>query len=43
MSPGPQSIAEEPRVYVQRVWGDLPEATARRVFHDNAARTYRLD
>jgi predicted TIM-barrel fold metal-dependent hydrolase len=43
MSPGPQSIAEEPRVYAQRAWGDLPEATARKVFHDNAARIYRLD
>ena len=42
MSPGPQSIAEHPRDYVERVWSDLPEATARKVFHDNAARIYNL-
>jgi predicted TIM-barrel fold metal-dependent hydrolase len=43
MYPGPKSIAERPREYAQRVWGDLPEATLRKVFHSNAARLYRLD
>ncbi len=42
MSPGPQSVAEHPRDYAQRVWSDLPEDTARKVFHDNAARIYGL-
>ena len=43
MSPGPQSIAEHPTDYVERVWSDLPETTARKVFHDNAARIYNLN
>ena len=43
MAPGPQSIAEHPRDYVERVLGDLPEDTIRKVMHDNAARVYHLD
>jgi predicted TIM-barrel fold metal-dependent hydrolase len=43
MSPGPQSVAEHPRDYVERAWGDLPDAIARKIFHDNAARIYGLD
>jgi predicted TIM-barrel fold metal-dependent hydrolase len=43
MSPGPQSIADHPRDYVQRAWADLPEATLQKVFHGNAARIYQLD
>ena len=43
MAPGPKSIAEHPRDYVERVMGDLPEDTIRKVMHDNAARVYHLD
>jgi predicted TIM-barrel fold metal-dependent hydrolase len=42
MSPGPQSAAEHPRDYVERVLGDLPEDKIRKVVHDNAARVYHL-
>jgi predicted TIM-barrel fold metal-dependent hydrolase len=42
MSPGPQSVAERPRDYAERVLADLPESSLRKVLHDNAARVYRL-
>jgi len=43
MAPGPQTVAEHPRSYAQREFGDLPEATLRKIFHDNAALVYGLD
>jgi len=43
MSPGPQTPAERPRVYAQRVLGHLPEETLRKVLHESAARIYGLD
>ena len=43
MSPGPASGAIAPDVYVDEVLGDLPEATRRKILHDNAARLYHLD
>ncbi len=43
MSPGPQSIAEHPRDYAERVLSGLPEDTIAKVLHDNAARIYQLD
>jgi len=43
MAPGPRTPAERPRVYAQRVLGDLPEDTVRKVLHDNAASLYGLD
>ena len=43
LSPGPASTADIPRKFVDDALGDLPEATARKVLHDNAARVYHLD
>jgi predicted TIM-barrel fold metal-dependent hydrolase len=43
MAPGPQSAATRPREYAQRVLGGLPEATLRKVLHDNAAALYGVD
>ncbi len=43
MSPGPQSTAEHPRDYAERVLSGLPEDTIAKVLHDNAARIYQLD
>ncbi len=43
MSPGPQTPAEHPRVYADRVLGDLPDATLQKVLHDTAGRLYQLD
>jgi predicted TIM-barrel fold metal-dependent hydrolase len=43
MSPGPQTPAERPRVYAERVLGHLPEPTLRKVLHESAARVYGLD
>ena len=42
MSPGPASIAERPRDFIERQLGGLPEADLRSVLHDNAARIYDL-
>jgi predicted TIM-barrel fold metal-dependent hydrolase len=39
-SPGPATIAQHPRVYAEEVLGTLPEAHARKVLQDNAARVY---
>jgi predicted TIM-barrel fold metal-dependent hydrolase len=39
-SPGPATIAQHPRVYAEEVLGKLPEAHARKVLQDNAARVY---
>ena len=43
MSPGPRTPAERPRVYAERVLGDLPEDMVAKVLHDNAASLYGLD
>jgi predicted TIM-barrel fold metal-dependent hydrolase len=43
MSPGPRSVAEHPRDYAERVLAGLPEASLRKVLHDNAARVYHLE
>ncbi len=44
MHPGPQALAaERPRDYADRVLGELPDDTLRKVFHDNAAALYRVD
>ncbi len=43
MAPGPRSVAEHPRDYADRVLGDLPDETLRKVLHENAARVYHLD
>jgi predicted TIM-barrel fold metal-dependent hydrolase len=43
MSPGPASIAREPRRYVAETFGHLPEADLRALLHDNAARLYHFD
>jgi predicted TIM-barrel fold metal-dependent hydrolase len=43
MSPGPQSIAEHPRDYVDRVLGDLPDDVAGKVLHDTSAEIYHLE
>jgi predicted TIM-barrel fold metal-dependent hydrolase len=42
MSPGPASSAIAPDAYIDEALGDLPEATLRKVLHDNAARIYHL-
>jgi len=43
MSPGPASIAENPRDFIEHHLSDLPEDVLRKVLHDNAARLYHLD
>jgi predicted TIM-barrel fold metal-dependent hydrolase len=43
MSPGPQSIADSPRDYAERVLSTLPEESIGKVVHHNAARLYGLD
>ena len=43
MSPGPATAAVAPDVYIDEVFGDLPDDTLRKILHDNAARVYHLD
>jgi predicted TIM-barrel fold metal-dependent hydrolase len=43
MSPGPASIAEVPKHFIEENLSDLPEETLRKILHDNAARLYHLD
>jgi uncharacterized protein len=43
MAPGPATTAVRPQEYIEHALGDLPEATLRRILHDNAARVYHLD
>ena len=43
MSPGPASIAERPRDFLDRQFSGLAETDLRNVLHDNAARVYHLD
>jgi predicted TIM-barrel fold metal-dependent hydrolase len=42
MSPGPQTPAEHPGVYADRVLGPLPDATLSKVLHESAARIYQV-
>lgn len=42
MSPGPASSAVAPDEFLERAFGDLPEATLRKILHDNAARIYHV-
>ncbi|MDT3443243.1 amidohydrolase family protein, partial [Pseudofrankia sp. BMG5.37] len=42
MSPGPASTAVAPNEFLDHSFGDLPEATLRKILHDNAARLYRV-
>ena len=42
MSPGPATIAVHPREYAERALGALPEETAGKLLHDNAARVYNV-
>ena len=42
MSPGPASAAVAPNEFLDSSFGDLPEATLRKILHDNAARLYRV-
>ncbi len=43
MSVGPASSAVHPREYAERVLGGVPESTAEKVLHRNAARLYGLE
>jgi predicted TIM-barrel fold metal-dependent hydrolase len=43
MAPGPATAAIKPRDYIAGVLGDLPDATLRKILHDNAAELYHLE
>ncbi|WP_116996915.1 amidohydrolase family protein [Desertimonas flava] len=43
MAPGPASSAVEPREYIAKELGDIPEPHLRKILHDNAAALYHLD
>jgi uncharacterized protein len=43
MAPGPATAAMQPREYIAKFLGDLPEDALRKILHDNAARLYHLD
>jgi predicted TIM-barrel fold metal-dependent hydrolase len=43
LTPGPCSVASNPKDHVLARFGDLPERIVRKVVHDNAARLYHLD
>ena len=43
MSPGPASMAQVPKDYVEEVFSQLPEEDARKVLRDNAIKVYNLD
>jgi predicted TIM-barrel fold metal-dependent hydrolase len=42
MSPGPASIAQSARSFLDDNFSDWPEDVLRKVLHDNAARVYHL-
>jgi uncharacterized protein len=42
LSPGPGSVADAPLAHFERVYGDLPAETQRKILHDTAARIYHL-
>ncbi len=43
MAPGPASISQLPKDYIEDVFSQVPEETQQKVLHDNAARIYHLD
>ena len=43
MSPGPASIAIEPKQYIQEVLADFPIDVVEKILYGNAARVYHLD
>jgi predicted TIM-barrel fold metal-dependent hydrolase len=43
MSPGPASVADVPKDYIEQNLADLPDDVLRKILHDNAARLYHLD
>ncbi len=43
MSPGPASIADVPKDFIERNLSSLPRETLQKILHDNAARVYNLD
>jgi predicted TIM-barrel fold metal-dependent hydrolase len=43
MSPGPASIAQRPRDFIEENYSHLPDDVLRKILHDNAARIYGLD
>jgi len=43
MHPTPGTLAQRPADYAEENLADLPEATLRNVFHDTAARLYRVE
>ena len=43
MSPGPASIAQVPKDFVEELFTQMPEEDARKVLHDNAVKVYNLD
>ena len=42
MSPGPASIAQSARAFLDENFSDWPEDVLSKVLHDNAARIYHL-
>ena len=42
LSPGPASIADDPKIMVEKSFKGFPETTVRKVLHDNAARLYHV-
>jgi uncharacterized protein len=43
MSPGPASVADVPKDFIEQNLSDLPDDVLRKILHDNAARLYHLD
>lgn len=43
MAPGPTTSAVKPKEYIETKLGHLPEATLRKLLHDNAASLYHLE
>ena len=43
MSPGPASIADVPKDFIEETMADLPEDLLRKILHDNAAAIYHVD
>jgi uncharacterized protein len=43
MSPGPASVADVPKDFIEENLADLPDDVLRKILHDNAARLYHLD
>ncbi len=42
-APGPASVGTQPRLYADRVLGDIPTDVLRKVMHDTAARLHGLE